>query len=111
MIVCAKQEFASKPANTRNTADNLEHEANFIKILLFKFISFICVRFLPSFSQVESLSAERRTLLNCVFRRYEIHQNKGKEAHPGNAKGLGNQDSHCLVLVYDPISEDDSRGP
>jgi len=42
---------------------------------------------------------------------YEIHQNKDKEAHPGNAKGLENQDCHYLVLFCaDPTGEDDAQG-
>jgi hypothetical protein len=113
MLVCAKQELASKPDNTRNAADNLEREANFIEFLPFL-----------SLSRSFASAYERRSLRSdhgwpnagfcsvAFFIVYEFHQNEDKEGRPGNAKDLENQDSHCLVLFYvDPISEDDSQGP
>src|ERR1700722_17751761 len=110
MLVCAKQEFTSKPANTRNAADNLEHEANFIEFLPFL-----------SLSRSSASAYERRSLRSdhgwpnagfcsvTFFVVYEVHQNEDKEAHPGNAKGLKNQDCHCLVLFCDPTCEDNSQ--
>ena len=113
MLVCAKQEFASKPAKTRNAADNLEHEANFIKFLPLSSLSRSSASAFWRGSPRPNHS--RPSAGPCpvaFFVVYEIHQNKDKEAQACNAKNLENQDCHCLVLVYvDPISEDDSQGP
>ena len=110
MLVCAKQEFASKPANTRNAADNLEDEANFIEFLPFL-----------SLSRSFASAYERRSLRSdhgwpnagfcsvAFFVIYEIHQNKNKEARSGNAKDLENQDSHCLVLF--DVAKTTRKGP
>ena len=111
MLVCAKQELASKPANTRNAAANLEREANFIEFLPFL-----------SLSRSFASAYERRSLRSdhgwpnagfcsvAFFVVYEIHQNEDREAHPGNAKDLENQGSHCLDLFYaDPTREDNSQ--